>query len=278
MKFFAVILWCLMCHLAIAQTPTCLEASKSAEFLKGTWVGRFHQYSCGLDEKYPMTIEIKEVKGKTFSGFFIWEDNDAFNGVSTLRGEIKGNRIFMYEDEMLSGKDLVLNGEYEMTMNTCTSLQGIWRLNELQPEVGCDNLGILADGGSYSLQKIVTHKVEAKKPEKERRKVVVKDEVAAKAEYITIKLWDHGKPDGDIVTLKLNDKVILSKFTLTRQVHDLIIPLPQKENVLELYAENLGAIPPNTAAIAVFSNGVLIKRVILKSDMNTSEAIKIVTN
>ena len=52
------------------------------------------------------------------------------------------------------------------------------------------------------------------------------------------------------------------------------IPLSQKENILTVFAENLGDIPPNTAALNVKYNG-LNKKIILKSNMWTSEAIKI---
>ena len=82
------------------------------------------------------------------------------------------------------------------------------------------------------------------------------------------------KQDGDIVSLKLNNEWILLNFPLKKEKHTIIIPLKKPENQLMLFAENLGSIPPNTAAISINDNST-VKTFILNSDMKSSESIKI---
>lgn len=257
------------------QAQNCPEARKNAEFAKGTWIGKFTQYSCGVYATYPMTIEITEVKGKKFFGFFIWKDlPNAPTSKTTLRGVLKGNTMLLYEDALLSGGGLVLNGIYKIEIVDCTSLKGNWRIKKVQPD--CDDPQAVKDGGSFTIRKLVPHVKEEEKPASEQRKVVVRDQLEAASDYVTIKIWDNGQEDGDIITLRLNGQVAIDQLTVTKEPHEVILPLTQKRNIIELYAENVGSIPPNTATIVVISGGRVIKQLVLESDMNKSEAIRII--
>jgi hypothetical protein len=260
-----------------AQNLKCYEANENAEFVRGIWMGEFTQYSCGVNATYPMTIEVNQVDGKNFSGFFIWNDlPDTPNSKTALSGELTGNSIVLHEDVLISGKNIILNGLYEIGILDCNSLKGIWRLNKLQSD--CYDPQALKDGGRFLIKKMIPHIEEENKPEFEKRKVVIKDNINSSSEYITIKIWDNGQEDGDIITLRLNGKVAMFKFQVTKKPHEMIIPLTEKDNIIELYAENVGRIPPNTAAIAVISGGKTIRSLVLESDLNKSEAIKITKN
>ncbi|MEO1652694.1 MAG: hypothetical protein AAFU64_04040, partial [Bacteroidota bacterium] len=105
--------------------------------------------------------------------------------------------------------------------------------------------------------------------------VVVKEQLRVKSDYVKIRIWDHGQQDGDIITLRLNGEIILEKYKIRKKAKELLVPLKSAANIIELYAHNLGNIPPNTAAIAIYSGDKEIKSLILKSDMHRSEAIKI---
>ncbi len=263
--------------LGYSQNLNCQESKKDAEFVKGIWIGEFTQYSCGVNETYPMTIEVNQINGKKFSGFFIWNNLPfAPNSKTTLKGELVGNLIFLYEDTLIYGGNIGLNGIYETEIINCTSLKGNWRLKELLSI--CNDPQVLKDGGRFLIKKLVSHIEEEKKIESEKRKVIIKDSVSSSFDYITIKMWDNGKEDGDIITLRLNGKVAMDKFKVTKKPNEIIIPLTEKENIIELYAENVGSIPPNTAAIAIISGGNEIKNLVLESDFNKSEAIKIIKN
>lgn len=108
-----------------------------------------------------------------------------------------------------------------------------------------------------------------------KRKVVSSKEWTVKNDQITLQVWDNNKEDGDIISLKFNDTWILNNFLLKKEKYTIHLSLKQKDNQLLLFAENLGSIPPNTAAISIDDNE-LIRTFILNSDMSKSETVKII--
>lgn len=92
-----------------------------------------------------------------------------------------------------------------------------------------------------------------------------------------IAVWDNNIEDGDIISLYVNDKCVLSKYRLTKDKKRLYeLPLRKGKNIITMYAENLGDIPPNTASMNVYVNNKLVNTLMLKSDMNTSEGVEII--
>ncbi len=300
----------------IAQNGDCYQTYGSAEFLKGVWVGEFHQYSCGINERYPMTIEINQVKGKRVYGYFIWESLPTSEASSSqLVGELQGDSVILHETSLVSGGGIVLDGYYFSKLLNCYTLEGKWRLKKAQPEF-CENLAPFEDAGSYSIRRVSgplakkaspaplkktpppnntptrpeqkpfssQEKTEPKPkptpkivdpPTETKREVYVKEDLRIRGKYITLALWDNGRQDGDIISLRINGETVLEKYTVKHKAKKLILPLPEHENIIELYAHNLGEIPPNTAAVSVSIGGKIIKQLVLKSDMNRSEAIRI---
>lgn len=109
----------------------------------------------------------------------------------------------------------------------------------------------------------------------QNRKLVTKETMnVASKDSILIKIWDSNRVDGDIISLDLNGKLILDTYTLTSIPKLIKIPLTPGENVVTMFAHNLGDIPPNTAALLV-EREEGFKTIILKSDMGQSESVKI---
>ena len=108
-----------------------------------------------------------------------------------------------------------------------------------------------------------------------KRKIVSSKEWTVTNKKITLEIWDNNKEDGDIISLKFNNTWILSNFLLKKEKYKIELELSNTNNQLLLYAENLGSIPPNTAAISIDDNK-LIRTFILNSDMSKSETIKII--
>lgn len=108
-----------------------------------------------------------------------------------------------------------------------------------------------------------------------KRKLVSSKEWTVTNKKITLEIWDNNKEDGDIISLKFNDTWILSNFLLKKEKYKIELELSNTNNQLLLYAENLGSIPPNTAAISIDDNK-LIRTFILNSDMSKSETVKII--
>ena len=115
------------------------------------WTGKFKQYSCNIDDTFNMILLIDKVDGLKFSGAFIWPAN-GYNSDSrsTLDGEIKNGKIYLYERELISGGGLVLNGIYECSMKNCDEMGGFWYLKKYQSG-GCNQPNVLKDGGHYDL-------------------------------------------------------------------------------------------------------------------------------
>jgi len=84
------------------------------------------------------------------------------------------------------------------------------------------------------------------------RAVKQQREITFTGNHITISVWDNQSVDGDIVSLFLNGKPILTEFTISKEKH--LIQLNVEEGTdyyLTLFAHNLGKIPPNTLSLLV---------------------------
>jgi hypothetical protein len=125
---------------------------------------------------------------------------------------------------------------------------------------------------------ITSSKEEAKpdiREEFEGRKISYTKELSFTNEDISIKIWDHGRQDGDIVSIFLNGNSIVSKHYLTYWKREFKVTLdPNKSNDLFLYAHNLGDAPPNTVSIEI-TDGTKSENIILNSDLESCEAVMI---
>lgn len=72
---------------------------------------------------------------------------------------------------------------------------------------------------------------------------------------VTVKLYDNGQIDGDIISVYLDNKLIISSQKLTASPIVVKFNIDNEDEVHELtmVAENLGSIPPNTSLMIVES-------------------------
>jgi hypothetical protein len=71
---------------------------------------------------------------------------------------------------------------------------------------------------------------------------------------ITLSVYDNGEIDGDTVSVFLNDAQVVEKIGLSAQAYKITIPVERnKVNKIELFAENLGKIPPNTGLLVIYT-------------------------
>ncbi|WP_089259017.1 hypothetical protein [Maribacter sedimenticola] len=109
----------------------------------------------------------------------------------------------------------------------------------------------------------------------EGRKISYTKKFEFDSENIIVKIWDHGRQDGDIVSIYLNGVSVVSKYYLTYFKQAFNIKLnPDKPNDLFLYAHNLGSSPPNTVSLEI-SDGKKAENIILNSDLQSCEAVLI---
>lgn len=108
-----------------------------------------------------------------------------------------------------------------------------------------------------------------------QRKTEIIREVFFTADSLLLSLYDNGTVDGDTVSVVLNGKVIIAKKGLSgNAVRTTIHLAPGQGDSLQLimYAENLGAIPPNTGVL-VIQDGNTRNEIRFAGDMQKSSAI-----
>ena len=110
---------------------------------------------------------------------------------------------------------------------------------------------------------------------KAREKLFVR-EIEVTSNQLRLELYDNGSIDYDSVSLYLNDQTILPKVKLDhRAIRKVLVLDSTKEyNELSMFAENLGMVPPNTAALIIY-DGDKRYELILTSDLNTTATIRI---
>jgi hypothetical protein len=108
-----------------------------------------------------------------------------------------------------------------------------------------------------------------------KRKMEVIRDVFFKADSLVLSLFDNGTVDGDTVSVVLNGEVIIAKKGLSENALKTTIHIsPQMGDSLQLvmYAENLGAIPPNTGVL-VIQDGTTRNEIRFAGDLQKSSAI-----
>lgn len=107
------------------------------------------------------------------------------------------------------------------------------------------------------------------------RKISYQKKIVVDTETLTINLYDHGRQDGDIVSIYLNGIAVVANHILTYQKKSFEVHLdPSKSNDLFLYAHNLGNFPPNTVSLEIKDNSKS-EEIVLNSDLKSCEAVLI---
>ena len=86
----------------------------------------------------------------------------------------------------------------------------------------------------------------------ERKKELVR-QITVDHDSVTVTLYDNGVVDGDSVTLVYNKEIITQHLRLSEKPVSFTIKIDRTgKNELQMYAENLGSIPPNTALMVIY--------------------------
>ena len=96
-----------------------------------------------------------------------------------------------------------------------------------------------------------------------------------KSDSLQITLYDNGEIDGDTVSVLLNGKVIIAKKGLDTKPNSYTIYFDRStpdSQMLVMYAENLGSIPPNTGLLVV-REGPSVYELRFSADLKTNAAI-----
>jgi len=101
-------------------------------------------------------------------------------------------------------------------------------------------------------------------------------EIVLDNDQIRVEIFDNGTIDYDSVSLYLNGKEVMAKTMLNHRSIKVNLQMdPNKEfNELSMFAENLGMIPPNTAAL-ILRDGQKEYQLLLQSDFSKSATLKL---
>ncbi|MCO5248711.1 MAG: hypothetical protein M9887_07180 [Chitinophagales bacterium] len=132
--------------------------------------------------------------------------------------------------------------------------------------------------GKYYLTKVLTYtdKVQEDK-EKIRyfqgRLIEIQNSFEVESDTLILSIIDDNQIDNDTVTIFFDKKLIVKKLGLSYECYDFEIVLDDDhEHLLVIYANNVGEIPPNTAAISFIDNGKK-RELSIRSDMSKSSGI-----
>lgn len=244
----------------------------AAQDLRGNWTGRIYQGAAGAFE---LDLRIKSRTAEGYEGTAycksLW---GPYPGRVLYKVQIQETEAGEYRYEDLA----VLREEKEDAFFWCMKVASLrllrtddsWSLSGKWEAEGCLSGTLYANKAPEPPDSLPPTPIVL-----ENRQVSTRHEFAISTDSITIEVWDNNEVDGDIISLNVNGKWLLRHYALTQEHWKISLPLVRKETLLILHAENLGSIPPNTAAISIH-DGQRFRSVVLNSDKQRSEAIRIV--
>jgi hypothetical protein len=108
------------------------------------------------------------------------------------------------------------------------------------------------------------------------RALEVQNEIVVDSDTIQVDFYDNGEVDGDSISVFFNEKILGANLKLsTRSIHlDIGLDTTQEFNTLAMFANNLGAIPPNTALMLIY-DGKKRYEIRLSSSLDKNGAVRI---
>jgi hypothetical protein len=251
-------------HLPIAIFLLLFYFTSFAQNLNGFWKGTLTMRGCFTENniELQLTIKGKEVTGTSYHYLNI--DN-------YIRKEVKGTydertkELNIQEGSVITYNIpthcsiCIKNFKLKyVTANNEEILEGGWTGFVLGTELFCSP-------GTITLSRI--------------KESVFKDipEIKVDTGQIRLDFYDNGVVDGDSITVLVNKKVILSHQLLSTQpiTTYVTVNLNQPYHEIEMVAENLGTIPPNTALL-IITAGDKRYRLFLTSTESKSARIRLI--
>jgi hypothetical protein len=258
--------------------------------LSGKWIGFLTQDDGGIADRYHFELELYANAKGNWSGssfsFIKQKGGKRYVLRLALEASIKGDTVFFeefreleYVNELSTNSSYCLKRAYLYWVNESNGkgyFSGRWEGRE--PKSG---------------NQCVPGKIELRRPENnaaeidtlttvqngrivsiEDRKVKSGHKLLVASNNLTLKIFDEGKEDGDVISLLYNNQWILKNYKLRNETRIIKLQLsPERlNNFLICYANNMGKQPPCTTAIIV-SDGKKEKKVVLNSDMKACDII-----
>ena len=92
---------------------------------------------------------------------------------------------------------------------------------------------------------------------------------------LNLEVWDEQVEDGDLISLYVNDVKVISNIPVRKRAKRFTVNLQPGRNRILFFAENLGLIAPNTAAIRIKA-GNMEKSLYLNTDLQQNNLLEVV--
>lgn len=87
-----------------------------------------------------------------------------------------------------------------------------------------------------------------------------------------LEVWDNGKEDGDLISVKINNKSVLQKYEVKKEKKRIEFNLVEGNNSIDISADNNGEIFPNTAKVTLIDG---TEELVMTSSLEAGETSKI---
>ena len=110
----------------------------------------------------------------------------------------------------------------------------------------------------------------------EKRKSILSREIEVESDSLRVSFYDNGDIDGDSISVFLNKQLVLSHQGLTARAINvfMILDTTKDINLIDMFAENLGSIPPNTALMVV-TDGKNRYEVYMSSSLTQNSTVRV---
>lgn len=282
----------------------CLSKSNAQELtLSGTYTGELSQ---GFQSKalvFNMILNIQQ-KGQSFTGTVKNVSNDGKNYyvVYNIEGSIEDN-VIEWNDvsvaEERSGSEInwckqKVSGKITINGDSIV-LSGNWKNDGrmlFQKKIllldaggcypGSFRVSKKNDSPSLSSPKnnsSIVPKIQPKKTSDStflNRKVNITEKYEVVSDSIKLFFYDNGIIDNDTISVYYNNVLILNHQRLSYTPVTATIPITKNGiNELQMFANNEGEIPPNTALL-VFTDNRIRREIVMKSDLKTTAALSFI--
>lgn len=285
-----------------------LQKPLNAQQVNGHWYGVGKVMVSGEHSAYMAELILKQ-KGKTVSGELQYYFRDSLFKVK-VNGLYNNNSrqltlkpiVFIYylSKSTSNGIDCILSGNFTLIVNRTESiLNGAFESDaahkytnpaiQFRFRLSTDTLpgnispveepDTIPDSSITSVDTtpiaITADSIKIDPIYKAREKQFI-SEIEVSGGPLKLQLYDNGSIDYDSVSVYLNDQILIPKVKLDHKAIRKTITLDSTRtyNEITMFAENLGTIPPNTAALIIY-DGEKRHELILTSDLNKSATIKL---
>jgi hypothetical protein len=109
-----------------------------------------------------------------------------------------------------------------------------------------------------------------------KRKSILAKELLVESDSVRLTFYDNGDIDGDSISVFINQQLVLTHQGLSARAINLYVKLDSTKdvNVIDMFAENLGKIPPNTALMEV-SDGINRYEIYMSSSLTQNSTVRL---